>query len=44
MSAFPKMTSMSESNNDDVTPEKEYDDTIKKIFAESMSSELLIAI
>ena len=44
---------MSEHNNnnkntkkidDDVTPEKEYDDTITKVFAESMSGELLIVI
>ena len=53
MSAFPKKTSMNENNNkkkktktidDDVTPEKEYDDTIKKVFSESMSGELLIVI
>ena len=47
-----KKTSLSENNNinknnktsDDVTPEKEYDATIKKVFAESMSGELLIVI
>ena len=52
MSAFLKKTSMSENNDKkkntttihDATPEKEYDDTIKKVFAESMSGELLIVI
>ena len=52
MSALIKKTSLSENNNinkntktnDDVTPEKEYDDTIKKVFSESMSGELLIVI
>ena len=53
MSALLKKTSMSENNNnnnknsktiDDVTPEKEYDDTIKNVSVESMSDELLIDI
>ena len=47
-----KKTSLSKNNNinknnktsDDVTSEKEYDDNIKKVFAESMSGELSIVI
>ena len=52
MSTLIKKTSISESNInkkniktiDDVTPEKEYDDTINNVSAESMSGELLIII
>ena len=52
MSPLIQKTSISESNNkknntktiDDVTPEKEYDDTINNVSAESMSGELLIII
>ena len=52
MSVLLKKTSLSENNNinknnktsDDITPEKEYDDTIKKLFSESMNGDLLIVI
>ena len=52
MSALIKKTLICENNNkkkniktiDDVTPEKEYDDTINNVYVESMSGELLIII